>query len=172
MSKGLRRMRLLSRARAAAPLSLIDTHVITSDVWLTDHDVLGHMNNARYSDFLEIALRAVFIRSGLSPILATRRWTPEIDCEAINFDRMMRFPQRFTLETQYAGSGGPYLGFEHVFRAGDKVHARCRTKLHFQNGHRPVACGEIFTALGLERPSQPMPDSFAMLLPERHPAQE
>ena len=168
MTVTLRKWRILTRAKSAPRTQITDRHMIRSAVWLTDHDVLGHVNNARYSEFAAIGVQNLFVRSGTAALMRLNTWAMVTDFEAISFDRMMRFPQHFSLETELKAWRGPFLCFEHVFQTGGKPSARCQMILHLSGSSGPVSVETLLETLGAETRSLPVSASYEALLEDLH----
>lgn len=168
MTITLRKWRILARAKSAPRTQITDRHMIKSAVWLSDHDVLGHANNARYSEFAAIAVENLLIRSGSAQIMRAEKWSIATDFEAISFDRMMRFPQHFSLETELKAWRGPFLCFEHVFQSGGKTSARCQMIVHLSGPSGPVSVETLLNSLGADTQSSPISAAYEAVLEDRH----
>lgn len=110
---------LLSRRRR----SLLDLHAIRSAVWLGDQDPMGHMTNSRYSSFTDLAVMNYMGRTGAFGAFRKRGWLPVIQYESFFYHRMLRYPQKFEVQTRLIGWEGTYMVFQHEFISGERVHA-------------------------------------------------
>jgi acyl-CoA thioesterase FadM len=72
----LRLLWVLLRGRFLAPLHFADTLVQRWHVLPNDLDVNGHMNNARYSAMVDLALVEFFGRTGFLRSLLSQGWRP------------------------------------------------------------------------------------------------
>lgn len=66
-------------------------------VWPNDLDLNGHMNNGRYLTLVDLALAAVFIRSGFARLCFRHGWRPMGGGSVAYFRRGLTVFQRFTL---------------------------------------------------------------------------
>ena len=66
-------------------------------VWPNDLDLNGHMNNGRYLTMVDLALMAVFIRSGFGRLCLRKRWRPMGGGSVVYFRRALTVFQCFTL---------------------------------------------------------------------------
>lgn len=110
---------LLTRRRT----SLIDLHTIRSKVWIGDHDPIGHMTNSRYSSFTDLAVMNYMGRTGALKSFRKRGWLPVIQYESFFYHRMLRYPQKFEVQTRLVGWEDAYMVFRHEFISEGRVHA-------------------------------------------------
>lgn len=110
---------LFSRTRT----SLMDLHIIRSAVWLGDQDPMGHMTNSRYSSFTDLAIMNYMGRTGALKAFRKRGWIPVIQYESFSYLRMLRYPQKFEVQTRLIGWGDTHLVFQHTFLSEGRVHA-------------------------------------------------
>ncbi len=91
-------------------------------VWLTDLDVVGHMNNGVYLSILDVARFDLLARSGVLGKLRAAGIFPVIAAETIRFRRPLWLFQRFDVVTQVIGRDDKAVLVGQVFvrRGGQK----------------------------------------------------
>ena len=70
---------------------------------LTDIDVYGHMNNARYLAILDLARLDLLLQSRTLSIFLKRGWYAVVAAETIRFRSSLKLLQRFEVETTSLG---------------------------------------------------------------------
>ena len=103
--------------------SLLDMHTIRSAVWLGDQDPMGHMTNSRYSSFTDLAIMNFMGRTRALIAFRKRGWLPVIQYESFFYHRMLRYPQKFEVQTRLIGWEDTFIVFQHDFISGERVHA-------------------------------------------------
>ncbi len=84
-------------------------------VWLTDLDVLGHMNNGVYFSILDLARVDLMVRSGLLAKLRAAGLYPVIAAETMRFRRSLQLFQRFDVQTRVIGKDDKAFLLEQLF---------------------------------------------------------
>lgn len=105
---------------------MMDLHTIRSAVWIGDHDPMGHMTNSRYSSFTDLGIMNYMGRTGALKAFRKQGWFPIIQFESLTFHRMMKFPQKFELQTRLVGWQDCYFCFRHQFYSRGKLIAESR----------------------------------------------
>ena len=153
---------LFTRART----SLMDLHIIRSAVWLGDQDPMGHMTNSRYSSFTDLAIMNYMGRTGALKAFRKRGWLPVIQYESFAYLRMLRYPQKFEVQTRLIGWEDTQLIFQHTFLSEGRVHAES-TMIARLTGRKKlrVTSDMAMEALGETLDSPPLsPQVQALLL--------
>jgi acyl-CoA thioesterase FadM len=123
-------------------------------VWLTDLDLLGHMNNGVYFSILDVARVDLIIRSGLLGKLRAAGLYPVVAAETIRFRRSLRPFQRFDVVTRVIGRDDKAILIGQVFVApgGQKeIMAEAVIRARFlRNGGGTVPVEEILQLAGGE----------------------
>ncbi len=72
-------------------------------VWLTDLDILRHVNNGVYLSLMDLARVDLLNRAGYSAAIRKRGWYPVVSAETISFRRSLTLLQRFEIVTEVIG---------------------------------------------------------------------
>lgn len=156
---------LLSALLSGKRTSLLDPHTIRSAVWIGDHDLMGHMTNSRYSSFTDLAVMNYIARTGALGVFRKNGWLPIIQHEALTYHRMMRFPQKFEVETRLAGWEGSHICFCHTFRSDGRVIAVSRMIARLAGRKKAkVTTDMAMEALGVRLDSPPLDSRFRAAL--------
>ncbi len=149
MNLFLRLVMLMLRNRLSGTrIGFFDSARLTFHVWITDQDAFGHMNNGRYLSITDLSVIDYLMRTGLYGPLRRRGWMPVVVHKEITIHRMLKFPDRYQVETHLAGWEGPYVLMRHRFVKGGALIADS------------LSIGRIIGAKG-ERPSvQDLIDGF------------
>ncbi len=86
--------------KAVGPL---DTCVSPYRVWLTDLDLLFHVNNGRYFSLMDVARIDLMRRSDLFFAIHKAGWYPVVVAETASFYRSLKLFERFQIETTIIG---------------------------------------------------------------------
>ncbi len=139
---------------------ILDLHIVRSAVWLGDQDPMGHMTNSRYSSFTDLGMMNFMGRTGALKAYRKRGWMPIVQYESFNYIRMLRYPQKFELQTRLAGWDDCFICFEHKFVSKEQVCATSRVVARLYGRKKAkVTAQEAMDALGVQLDS-----------PELHPA--
>jgi acyl-CoA thioesterase FadM len=158
MNLFFRFLRIILPALLARPgTSLLDMHRLQFAVWLGDQDPMGHMTNSRYSSFTDLAIMNYMGRTGALMAFRRRGWLPVIQHEAFTYFRMLRFPERFEIQTRLIGWENTQMVFQHDFLREGRLHAQSlmiarltgRRKMH-------VTAAMALEALGISLQSPPL----------------
>ncbi len=150
---------LFARRRPrVSPMGPCRTHF---RVWLTDLDVLRHMNNGIYLSIMDLARVDLMIRSGLAPVIQQKGWYPVVVAETIQFRRSLNLFDAFEIETRALGWDDKAIVLEQqFFRGGEAVaYALVRTRF-LQRGGGAVTPRELALAGGFD-PQSPVLPGFA-----------
>lgn len=152
---------LLSRTRT----DLMEVHTICSSVWLGDQDPMGHMTNSRYSSFTDLAIMNYMGRTGTLAAFRKRGWLPVIQHEAFSYFRMLRFPQKFTVETRLLGWHETHMIFRHTFIADGRLHAESTMIARLTGRKKMRVTAEMaMEALGVQLESPPLTPQIMAIL--------
>lgn len=154
---------LFSRART----SLLDLHVIRSAVWLGDQDPMGHMTNSRYSSFTDLAIMNYMGRTGALKAFRKRGWMPVIQYESFSYLRMLRYPQKFEVQTRLVGWQETQMIFRHSFVSEGRTHAESIMIARLTGRKKMRVTTEMaMAALGVELKSPPIEPRLQAVLDE------
>ena len=140
---------------------LLDVHTLKSAVWLGDQDPSGHMTNSRYSSFTDLGIMNFMGRTGTLQAFRKQGWLPVFQHEALTYHKMMRFPQKFELQTRMVGWTGCYICFEHTFISKGRVVAESRVIARLTGRKKMrVTADMALEVMGQPMDSPPLNDRF------------
>lgn len=150
---------------AKGKTSLLEPVRLSSRVMLTDQDMFAHMTNSRYFSFSDLGVINYIVRTGFWPILRKRGWFPVVCAESVVFSRMLRWRDRFEVETRLVAWSGPYICLQHDFSKKGKATATVRIVARFASRNRKqVSMDDITEALDINQPSPPLPGEFETMI--------
>jgi acyl-CoA thioesterase FadM len=103
MNLFLRLVWLLATARFRPRCDMLGPCRTRFRVWLTDLDVLGHVNNGVYLSLMDLGRVDLLLRSGVLAKVRARGWHPVVAAETIQFRRSLTLLQPFVIETRVLG---------------------------------------------------------------------
>jgi YbgC/YbaW family acyl-CoA thioester hydrolase len=120
-------------------------------VWLTDLDVLMHMNNGKYFSLMDLARVDLMGRAGALKTLSKKGIYPVVASETMKFKKSLKLFQKFTIKTQVIGWDERNFFLEQQFLSQKKLVSLAYVKAQFlrKNGNK-VSTKEIFESLGEE----------------------
>jgi acyl-CoA thioesterase FadM len=146
---------------------LMDLHIVRSAVWLGDQDPMGHMTNSRYSSFTDLGMMNYMGRTGALKAYRKRGWIPIVQFESFNYIRMLRFPQKFEVQTRLAGWDGSFLCFEHKFVSNGSVCAESHMVARLYGRKKVKITAEMaLEVLGQTLESPPLDSQFTHAIAE------
>lgn len=146
---------------------LMDLHIVRSAVWLGDQDPMGHMTNSRYSSFTDLGAMHFMGRTGALKAYRKRGWIPIVQYESFHYIRMLRYPQKFDVQTRLAGWDDCFICFEHTFVSKDQVCATSRmvARLYGRKKAR-VTAQEAMDVLGVQLESPELDPAYHRIIEE------
>ena len=109
----------MQTARFRPPASVDEICHLSMSVWLTDLDVYGELNNAKYLTLMEIARWDMSARSGLVALLRKNRWGFVVAGCSIRYRKRLTLFQRFDMQTRLIGADDRWFYMEqNIFRHG------------------------------------------------------
>jgi YbgC/YbaW family acyl-CoA thioester hydrolase len=147
----------LQSARRRPRVPLYDTCSLDMSVWITDLDIYGELNNARYLTLMEIARWDMAVRTGLLEVTRRHRWGFVVAGCSIRYRKRLTLGQRFEMRTRLAGTDERWFYMEQsVFRHGiQHTGALFRTALTAKDGIVPPE--RVLREMGEDR-MVPVPD--------------
>ena len=88
---------LLFGARFREKLTLQDSSVLHYRVGLTDVDMFGELNNARYLTYMELGRWDYSYRTGFIDLMKAKKWGVAVGGASIRYRRRIPFLSRFTV---------------------------------------------------------------------------
>lgn len=84
-------------------LSVVGESVLTFRAWPHDIDLNGHVNNSRYSSFMDLGRIDLIGRTGLARSALKRGWQPVLGSINLRYRRPMTLFQRCRVRTRFLG---------------------------------------------------------------------
>lgn len=144
---------LIGFAFARPKMGVMDMSRLRFQVWISDHDMFGHMNNSRYVSLMDLGMIDIFLRGRMLNDLRREGLRTLIMGKRIAFYKPLSFPTRYILQSRIACWSDYHIVFEHDFMVGDTVHARGHSigRLAGAKGDRPTVA-EVITRCGWDVP--------------------
>lgn len=143
---------------------ITDYYKLKFSVWLTDQDMFAHLTNSRYFSFSDLGTINFIVRSGCWGTMRKRGWIPVILSEKVVISKMLKFPQKFELETQVTCWDDTYVCLQHKFMRKGRQHAEVNVLARFASTDRsPVYPQMVLSAVGHEVTSPPHTKTFLEL---------
>lgn len=143
---------------------ITDLFKLKFSVWLTDQDMFAHMTNSRYFSLSDLGTINFIIRSGCWSTMRKRGWIPVIISEKVVISKMLKFPQKFDLETQVTCWDETYVCLQHKFMRNGRKHAEVNVLARFASTDRsPVNPQMVLTVVGHQISSPPPTKTFLEL---------
>ena len=149
----------LARHRNVPPLAFGETHVTTLTCLPNDIDPWMEMNNGRVMTLFDLARVVLFRRSGMIPVMRTRRWAGAIAGSHIRYRRRVHLWKKVEVRARFLGYDERFSYAEQsMWRLSDgecSAHALLRMAVSSRDGLVPAP--EVAAALGVAE-SPPLPD--------------
>lgn len=143
---------------------ITDLYKLKFSVWLTDQDMFAHLTNSRYFSFSDLGTINFIIRSNCWSTMRKRGWIPVILSEKVVISKMLKFPQKFDLETQITCWDETYVGLRHTFIRKDRIHATVNVLAKFAATDRSFVNPEmVLKTVGHETTSPALTETFIEL---------
>ena len=120
---------LFSRFRSA--VEILGPCTTPFRVWLTDLDVLRHMNNGVYFSILDLARTDYIIRAGLHQKIDKGGYYPVVVAETGRFKRSLQPFQKFYVETRLIGWDEKAFILEQEFKVKGQLMASAVIRARF-----------------------------------------
>lgn len=114
-----------------------------------DLDLYGHMNNAKYLNYLEAARWELQIRSGFLRLALKRGWIGPLAALEIEYYRPLKFFQKFRVTTQFVAFEERRFYVIQRFFSGSKEMARALVRGTVRQGRENIPPHEYLEPLGL-----------------------
>ena len=128
-------------------------------VWLHDLDALGHMNNGRYHQIMDVARAEWMQRTGVLPAIRRNRWAPILGGGFIRYRQSLKILTPYRVRTRLLGWDQRWFFLEHVFVDG---RGRCVavgvTRAALRAAGAWVHADEVVSHVHAGAESPPVPD--------------
>lgn len=128
-------------------------------VWLTDLDLLFHMNNGKYFSIMDLARINLLIRSGLAKVMRTNGFYPVLAGETIRFKKSLKLFTAFDVQTQTVGWDEKNFYLEQFFIVNDEIyaHALIKARMLHKSGNK-MSPADCLRAANRSEISPPFPE--------------
>lgn len=143
------------RAKSQSPLT---ASTRTQRVLPNDVDLLGHMNNGRFFQVMDVARFDWMLRTGVWRALRSEGWRPCLGGSLVHYRRPLRAFAKYSLKTRLLGYEGPWVLLEHRFHdSNGRLVAVACTRAAMRSRGRLMKGRDVFstidaTALNLRLP--------------------
>ena len=105
------------------PLKALDTSILTMHVFPNDLDTNLHMNNGRYLTIMDLGRIDLLKRAGLLKLMVQNKWMPIVGTATIEFQRPLKFWQKYELHTHVSSWDEKWIYLEQTFYSHGKITA-------------------------------------------------
>lgn len=142
----------LIKAKYRSPLKLEDESVLNHRVGITDFDIFGELNNARYFNHMELGRWDYSQRTGFYDLMKKRKWGVAVGGASIRYRRRLPFMSKFTVTSKIICHDGRWMYFLQEFHRGAhserKICASALMKVCVTSKEGLVPAPEVLSALG------------------------
>lgn len=121
-------------------------------VWPIDIDLLRHMNNAKYLNYMQAGRLLLQVRTGFLWAGLKQGWIAPVSKVEIEFHRPLRLFQKFSLTTEISKAEKNFLTIDQTFNSRGKRIASARVTVAIRKAKAVVAPKEYLGMLGYEVP--------------------
>jgi YbgC/YbaW family acyl-CoA thioester hydrolase len=149
---------LLLTYRFRSPVPTIGPVRTAFRVWLTDLDVLMHVNNGVYLSLMDLGRVDLMLRSGMLRQVRSRGWYPVVVAQTIQYRRSLKLLDRFDIETRVLAWDDKAILLAQEFRRpnGEAI-ATALVRGRFLSSAGTVPMSELIGALGNPSPPAEVP---------------
>ena len=105
----------LFKAKYRSPLKLEEESVLHHRVGITDFDIFGELNNARYFNHMELGRWDYSQRTGFYALMKKRKWGVAVGGASIRYRRRLPFMSKFTVTSKIICHDGRWMYFLQEF---------------------------------------------------------
>lgn len=113
----------LWRMRKTSKIDFLGTSHICFRVLPLDCDINGHLTNARYSSFMDLARTYMLAEMGLLKRFLKLKWLPVVNAAEFTYIRDIKPFQQFEIQTKLLGWDEKYFYIEQRFVSERGTHA-------------------------------------------------
>lgn len=140
--------RVLIAAKFREPMSIRDRSVVNFRVGLTDADMFGELNNARYLAFMELARWDFSYRVGFFALMRSKKWGLAVGGASIRYRRRIPLFRKFSVSAELLCHDGRWFYFLQEFHARDVICASALIKVGATSKQGLVPAAEVAYAMG------------------------
>ncbi|HTA76362.1 MAG TPA: thioesterase family protein [bacterium] len=148
---------ILSRLLFRKPLKLLDTSIVTGQVWPTDLDNNIHMNNGRYLTIMDLGRFDWLLSCGFLKVCLKNRWFPIVGALKIIYIKPLNPFQKFELKTRILGWDAKWIYVEQIFEVNGAVCSKSVLQGLFHGPQGKVSTQEWLKTIGFTQKSPKLP---------------
>ena len=142
----------LFKAKYKSPLKLTDESVLSQRVGITDFDLFGELNNARYLNYMELGRWDYSQRTGFYKLMRNKSWGVAVGGASIRYRRRLPFLNKFTVTSKIICHDGRWIYFLQEFHRDTKkdqrICASALMKVCVTSKNGLVPAPQVLEALG------------------------
>lgn len=155
----LRTIQVIAKNATAPRLStLAEPFVQNFRVTPLDLDILRHMNNAKYLNYMEVARWGLQMRTGFLKLAFQQGWMAPIAHVEIKFMRPLKLFQKFSISAQLVQVDDRFAHIYQEFRSNNKRVAEALVTTAVRSRQGAVAPEAYLNPLGYDRSQVSAPD--------------
>jgi len=140
--------RVLLQARRRSKLGILDQSQLEFRVGLTDADLFGELNHARYLTFAELARWDHSLRVGFVGAMRPQGWGIAAGGASLRYRRRIPLFRKFTVTTGLVGHDGRWFYFLQEFHSRERICASALIKIGVTSKQGLVPAAEVLQTLG------------------------
>jgi len=144
----------LIKAKYRSPLKLEDESVLHQRVGITDFDLFGELNNARYLNHMELGRWDYSQRTGFYALMKSKKWGVAVGGASIRYRRRLPLLSKFTVTSKIICHDGRWIYFLQEFhrdaKSDKRICASALMKVCVTSKDGLVPAPEVLVALGGE----------------------
>jgi len=140
----------LFKAKKRPTIELHDKSILNCRAGITDIDIFGELNNARYFSYMELGRWDFSSRVGFLDLMKKNKWGVAVGGSSIRYRRRIPFFSKFRLSTQLLCHDGRWFYFLQETHMKDKICSSALIKLGTTSKNGLVAASEVLEAYGIK----------------------
>lgn len=147
----------LIKARSRPKLDIGEVSVLHCRAGLTDIDVFGELNNARYFHYMELGRWDYSLRVGFVSLMREKNWGIAVGGASIRYRRRIPFLSKFTLTTSMLCHDQRWFYFLQETYIGEKICSSALIKAGVTSKQGLVPATDVAKAMGHEHYGEDIP---------------
>lgn len=142
--------RILWKAKRGPKLKPEDRTELKFRVGLTDADLFGELNNARYLAYTELARWDYSVRVGFVELMRRHKWGLAVGGTSIRYRRRIPLFASFTVTSELVCHDGRWFYFLHEFHRDDRICCSALLKVGATSKQGLVPAAEVMETFGVD----------------------
>lgn len=139
---------VLIAARFRDKLTIPEQSILDYRAGLTDIDMFGELNNARYLNYMELGRWDYAYRTGFVALMKRKKWGIAVGGASIRYRRRIPFLSRFSLTSELLCHDGRWFYFLQEFHRGERICASALMKVCATSKQGLVPATEVLAEIG------------------------